>query len=308
MEQAKQMLSGMRVKTLGITILIILCTEAHSAQPRSALRTPDTLCYLDIPERSEDAMEGSEFVAQVTGLNSLDRETAVVREVLSGNVPSFSRTLRSVRIRQKIDATDYELICFVACDYIAIGSDQDYLYIPMTPSTAQYLADTLNCSLPTKKIVDLIYSNSEIQLPPQPIPPSDQMTTLPVFRQHTDSIQQQISQLGIDRSANAIIAGHKKDIILSNTIYSPDRDFERVVIYGWHSGENDPIQRVYNGHIATYADYSHGVRFLSNLAFINGDSILVDDILRDTDLSVLLSNEGIISKPYYPGKVFSEKK
>ena len=158
----------------------------------------------------------------------------------------------------------------------------------MTPSSAQYLADKLNCSLPTKKIVDNIYANSEMKLSPQPIPPSDKMTTIQVFKQHTDSIKQQISQLD------------KKDIIISNKVYSPDRNYARVVIYGWHLSENNPIQPVYNGHIATYADYSHGVRLISKLAFINGDSIHVDDILKDSNFSMLLSSEGVISKPYYP--------
>jgi len=288
------------VKTLHTSILILVFIQAIFAQRISSFSTGDTTIYLNIPERSAYAIEGSDFVAQVTGLSIIDREIAVVREILSGNVPSFSRKLRSLKISQNVDATNYELIYFVACDYMAIGSDQDYLYIPLTPSTAQYLADKLNCSLPTRKVVDNIYTNSEITLSPQPIPPSDKMTTIQVFEQHTDSIKQQFSLLGFDRSANGIVAGHKKDIIISNKIYAPDLSNERVVIYGWHKSENNPIQPVYNGHTAMYADYSHGVRLISRLAFINGDSIHLDDILRDPDLSILLSGEGVISKPYYP--------
>ena len=194
----------------------------------------------------------------------------------------------------------YELIFFVAYDYMAIGSDQDYLYIPVTPSTAQYLADKMNCSLPTKKLVDLIYSKSEIKLEPQPIAPSAKMTTVEVFKLHTDSIKQQISQIGYRRLADSIFAGNKKDIIISNKIFNSDGKNHRVVIYGWHLSNNNPIQPLYNGHTALYADYSHGVRLISNVAFINGDSIQVTDILQDPILSTLVSSEGIISKPYYP--------
>ena len=205
-----------------------------------------------------------------------------------------------------MNTNSYDLIFFTVCDYMAIGSDQDYLYIPMTPSTAQYLADRVNCTLPTKKMVDMIYSKAEIKLKPQPIPPSDTMVTVPVFWHHTDSIKKQITQRGFDRSTDHIISGHKKDIIISNKIYSSERDFDRVAIYGWHLSENNPIQPVYNGHIAMYADYSHGVRFISKLAFINGDSIQVDDILKDPNLWILLSSEGVISKPYYPASdIFS---
>jgi len=263
-------------------------------------KTSDEIRYLNIPDRPANAVEGSEFAQQITGLNLEDREKAVVREILLGNVPSFSRKLRPLTINRIINSTNYELTFFTVCDYMAIGSDQNYLYMPMTPAAAQYLADNLNCTLPTKKMVDVIYSRAEIKLHPQPIPPSDKMTTVPVFKQHTDSIKRQISQIGFDRSADNIIAGHKKDIIISNKIYSSDRNYDRVVIYGWHLSVNNPIQPVYNGHIAAYADYSHGVRLISNTALLNGDSIQVDDILTSAGLSALLSDEGVITKPYYP--------
>lgn len=264
------------------------------------LTTKDTTLYLNIPARSENAIKGSEFTGQITGLSLRDREKAISEEILSGNVPSFSRKLRALTINQTIGTSSYELIFFTVCDYMAIGSDEDYLYIPMTPSTAQYLADKMDCMLPTKKIVDIIYTGAGIKMDPQPIPPSDKMTSVPVFSQHTDLIRQQISQIGYDRLADSIIAGHKKDIIISNKIYSRDRNYDRVVIYGWHLSDNNPIQPVYNGHIAMYADYSHGVRLISNIVFINGEIYQVADILKDTKLSALLSSEGIISKPYYP--------
>lgn len=290
------------VKPNKILIIILLMNFFHvmNAQADSSWCTYDTLFYLDIPERSVDAMDGSDFVARVSGKSIEDRERAVVREILSGNVPSFSRKFRAIKLHQIVEADTVELIYFVACDYLAIGSDQDYLYMPLTPSTAQYLADTLNCSLPASKIVDHIYRTSEITLAPQPIPPSDKMTTIEVFEQHTDSINLQFALAGFDRTAGQIVAGHKKDIIISHKIYSSERDFDRVVIYGWHLSENNPIQPVYNGHIARYADYSHGVRFIAKLAFINGDSVQLEKILKDPILAPLLSDEGVISKPYYP--------
>lgn len=297
------------VKIVRLISLTLIISEVIFGQPQSTpitfnnslkSTTKDTMGYLHIPERPNNAIEGSEFADQITGLSIIDREKAVAREILSGNVPSFSRKLRPVKIIQKLNEKSFELILFAACDYLAIGSDQDYLYIPTTPATAQHLSDAMNCLLPTKKIVDIIYANAEIKLQPKPIPPSEKMTTVPIFEQHTDSIRRQIDRVGFDRSANNLIAGHKKDIIISNEIYSTDRTYDRVVIYGWHLSDNNPIQPVYNGHNATWADYSHGVRLLSKLAFINRDSVQVEEILKDPDLSVLLSDEGVITKPYYP--------
>ncbi len=275
-------------------------SAAASADPPAEFIPNETIRYLDIPARPGNAMSGSEFVTQTSGMNLTNREKAVVREILAGNVPSFARKLRSLKMNQTINDTSYEFIFYTLCDYMAIGSDEDYLYIPMTPSTAQYLADRLDCTLPTKKMVDMIYAGAGIKLAPQPIAPSPAMTTVPVFRQHTDLVKQQISQIAYERSADSLIAGHKKDIIISNKIYSTDRAYARVVIYGWHLSVNNPIQPVYNGHDALYADYSHGVRLISNLAFINGVSVQVADILKDPNLAILLSHEGVINKPYYP--------
>lgn len=283
-----------------IILAILISATVTFCQPAST----DVVGYdgleLKIPERLENALQGSEFLKRISGLSISEREKAVVKEVLSGNVPSFSRIIVPVKISETVDNTSYELVFFTTCDYLAIGSDQDYVYMPMTPATAQYLADKMNSLLPTKKMVDIIYTNAGIKLKPQPIPPSDAMTTVPVFMQHTDSIKQQVMQMASGRSVEQIVAGHKKDIIISNKIYNPDGAADRVVIYGWHSGEGNPIQPVYNGHVDWYADYSHGVRFISKSVFINQDSIQVDDILKDSDLSTLLSHEGVINKPYYP--------
>ncbi len=294
------------IKIFGLVYILTQMATVPFAKPVLAgnsgvkIEVSDSLRYLNLPERQENAVNGEAFARQVTGLSLDEREKAVVREILSGNVPSFSRKLRAISVTQTINSRPYAVTFFVACDYVAIGSDQNYLYMPMTPSTAQYLADRLQCTLPTKKMVDTIYHKAEIKLRPQPIPPSDKMVTVPVFLQHTDSIRQQIAQLGFDRSGDAIIAGHKKDIIVSNKIYSQDRTYPRVVIYGWHLSENHPIQPVYNGHNARYADYSHGVRLILKEAFLNDHATHIDSLLKDPHLWRLLSDEGVILKPYYP--------
>jgi hypothetical protein len=277
------------IKMVFATAAILISTTFHPG-------------YLNLPERSEQAMEGSEFVRQVSTLGRADREMAVVREVLSGNVPSFSRSMRMLTISDTLNGQSHELKIFVACDYLAIGSDRDYVYMPMTPGTAQLLADTLNCTLPTKKIVDIIYGQAEIKLSPQPIPPSDSMTTVPVFSQHTDSIKQQILQKDLIRSPDDLWAGHKKDVIISNEIYSSMNTSKKVVIYGWHMDLNLPIQPVFSGHGESYADYSHGVRLISKSALLDGESMALDHLLQDPVLCGLISDEGRIGEPSYPKK------
>jgi hypothetical protein len=276
----------------------VIFGQTESAQ----FASNEDLILLQIPQRSAEALDGSEFARLIKGLSIEEREEALIREILSGNLPSFSRTLKAIRIQETLKSKNYEVVIFVACDYLAIGSDHDYLYMPMTPGSAQFLADSLKCSLPTKKLVDVIYERADNILRPQPIPPSDAMTTVPVFQQHTDSIRHQFLEKGMVRSAEKIVAGHKKDIILSNKIYDPDRSSGCVVIYGWHRAKNQAIQPVYNGHVDWYADYSHGVRLIFKTALLNGKQVNLEEILKDPEMSYLLNRGGVIEIPYYPGK------
>jgi len=280
------------VKALLLPALFILqgCSTGarHGFVPGAMLPPPDS------------AISGSAFAGKIRNLPLQEREAAVVKEILSGNVPAFSREMSPVTMKQELDGQAYTLTFYATNDYLAVGSEQDYFYTPLTPGTAQLLADTLDCLLPTSKMVDLIYKAAALKLSPQPIAPSDTMTTVPVFWQHTDSIQSQFAARGQERSQSTLVVGHKKDIIISNKIYSSDRSFDRVVIYGWHKAVDDPIQPVYNGHGARYADYSHGVRLISNKALLNGDTVRVQDVLKDENLAPLLSDEAVIEKPFYP--------
>lgn len=276
---------------------IMLFAQSH---PANILAVVNSTLNLDIPERKQNAMSGSAFANHISNMGIEAREQAVVNAIMEGNVPGFSRTLQGLDYSLTIAGKQNNVRFFVLNDYMAIGSETDYFYIPLTPSSAQFVATKLNCTLPTSKMVDLTYKGAQIKLNPQPIPPSNKMTTVPVFLNHTDLVKSQFTQLGMERTASKRIAGHKKDIIISNKIYSSDRNFERVVIYGWHRSDNDPIQPVYNGHGAMYADYSHGVRLVADTAYVNGSPMLVRDILNDPILSLLLSNEGVIAKPWYP--------
>ena len=170
-------------------------SKAYSCSPIGN----DTIPILNLPERRKDAWSGTEFARQIESLSRIEREKAVVEAILSGNVPTFSKTLKPVEVTEVIDGKAYTLLLFVTADYMAIGSDDDYLYVPLTPLAAQYLASKLNCVLPTKKVIDTIYHQAGLKLTPQPIAPSDSMTTVPVFVQHTDSIKQQIRALKLVR-------------------------------------------------------------------------------------------------------------
>ncbi|MFC3563416.1 hypothetical protein [Pedobacter jamesrossensis] len=256
---------------------------------------------LHLRKRKANALEGKAFALTINDstLSLKDREDIILKEIRRGNVPDFLRNLYKLNI--KADSTGAETVfisIFVLPDYLSIGSNNDFFYVPMTPILAQRIANLTNCILPTKSLVDDIHVGSEIKLKPQPINPSKAMTTVPVFIAHTDSVLNQLEPFLIKHTAGALTAGNKKDIIISNKIYGEPTP--RVVIYGWHKLDGKAIQPVYNKHTNTWADYSHGVRLIQNKIYINNKKTTLKRALTNPKLSRFFSEEGVIKKPYYP--------
>lgn len=276
------------MKTLKIFLSLFLLLSFAKAQ------------NLKLKPRKINAISGSEFAKSITdsNLNLENREKIIFNEINLGNVPDFLRKLKKVSDSLKIDNKTYKINYYVLPDYFAIGSNDDFFYVPMTPILAQKVANYFKCKLPTKKMVDLIYVNATIKLIPQPIPPTNKMTTIPVFIAHNDSIKTQLKMLRNKEKNEELIAGNKKDIIISNKIYGKKN--ARVVIYGWHKLDGKPIQPVYNKHSNTWADYSHGVRLIQDKVWVNGKKTTISKVLKDKKLGVLLSDEGVIDQPFYP--------
>lgn len=254
---------------------------------------------LELPPRKHDAPTGSEFAASVRDLPTDEREKQIFGQIAGGNVPAFLRHL--VPVSALSADSQHTLTYYVTPDYLAIGSDEDYLLIPMTPILAQAIADTTRCSLPTKKMVNDIYQAASLKLAPQPIPPSAAMITTGVFVQHNDSVWRQRSPLLSKFPLGVLVGGHKKDVILSNSIRTNLKPGvpRPVVIYGWHRLDGTPIQPPYNGHGGSYADYSHGIRLVQQEMMLDGRKVQMDSVLRNPALCGLLSDEGMIDTPRY---------
>ncbi|MBU0765149.1 MAG: T9SS type A sorting domain-containing protein, partial [Bacteroidetes bacterium] len=233
-------------------------------------------------------------------------EDSIYNQIASGNVPDFQRNLVPVTILETIGSDTFNIMYFVLPDYLALGCDTDYFLCPMTPVLAQRIAYLTDCSLPTRKMVNEIYSAATVKLAPSTIAPGPEMTTVPVFAQHNTTVWGQRSAVLEDHPLGEPVGGDKKDVILSNGIYSASTD--RVVIYGWHQLNGTPIQPLYNGHDLYYADYSHGIRFVQMNILVNVDTLRIDDILQSGELSPLLSDEGVIAIPFYPVPVETPEK
>ena len=252
----------------------------------------DDMLLRAIPPRAPTAIDGSEFVRRVEPMSEHDREAAIEAELLSGNMPGFLRRLVPVSVEsvvpggQSVQAT----IC-VLPDYLSIGSDSDFLLVPMRLATALTVAKHFGFTLPTTKMVDAIYVQSAVHLAPQPLPAGDQMRSTDYYWHHSQIIRRQEASLGV--TPGTLTAGDKKDLVITNRLW---QNLARVAIYGWHRLDHSPIQPLATVHGARYADYSHGVRLVSTVMYVNGQPKSIVDALTDTQIAPALSGEGAIQR------------
>ena len=180
---------------------------------------------------------------------------------------------------------------FVTPDYLAIGSESDFIRIPMNYHTASVVATNFGFILPTPHMVDAIYEQSAYHFTPQPMTPGPQMRSTAYYQQHNHMIMQQRLSHGIP--LGELVSGHKKDVVITNRL---TREPGRIAIYGWHQPTGIPIQPLSTVHGAGYADYSHGIRLVSDVVLIDGKMRSVYDVLQDPELAAVLTDEGPISQ------------
>lgn len=253
---------------------------------------------MNIPPRDPGDETGSAFMRRISGLPLTEREEEIFKAAASGNVPGFVRNAVTLQGEfMDSSAISHDVVFEVMPDYLSIGSDEDFCRIPMNPRTAQRLADLFGTSLLTARLSDEIYDRAEVKLAPfNYVPVGNANELVQKFIEHNAQIEKQLAEAG--GRHGQLVAGIKKDVILSGRIAErPDR----VVIYGWHKSNGNPIQPVYSGHVWWYVDYSHGIRFINNQVLIDGKPALYTDILRDPVLYKIFSDEGKpMSQPYYP--------
>jgi hypothetical protein len=244
-----------------------------------------------IPPRPDDAVAGSVFMRRLVGMPGAAREAAIVAEVVRGNIPEFLRSLKEVTLRGRVGGRATTATVWVMPDYVAIGADRDFVRVPVDFYSAVEIARAFGMAMPTRKMVDAIYSQSTLRLRQQPMTPGPSMTSTSYFLVHNERIETQRA----GRARGALTAGHKKDLVLTNRLFR--QRTPRVAIYGWHRGIGDPIQPLSTVHGATYADYSHGLRLIGGIVRVNGVDRPIVEALQDAQLGPLLTLEGTVRVP-----------
>lgn len=252
---------------------------------------------LSLPPRPPGAPSGSALLERLTPLSTEERERQILAQVAAGNVPDFLRRLCPVSWTNADVGRPRVVTFWAAPDYLAVGSDEDHILMPLTAAAAQRVADLAGCCLPTPRMVDAIYAATRVRLPPVPLPPGPAMTTLQVFAQHNGIVRTQRQAALPAAPLGALVAGHKKDVVVSARLAAVTN---RVAIYGWHRTNGTPIQPLYVGHGARHVDYSHGVRLVHQDVLVDGQKRRMADVLADPATAALLSHEGPVWPARYP--------
>ncbi len=239
--------------------------------------------HIKTPSRSKAAIGGGAFYKKVIPLTRDERERIALNELLAGNVPAFLKHFVPITATVTDSAGNVlRATYFVAPDYLAIGNNDDFARIPLTPFTAQQVANAWQCFLPTRKMVNDIYNQARIKV--EPVPMHIYRDSALTFWQHHLIIE------GQRKNEKGLIAGIKKDVVISVKI-SPDAKPGRVAIYGWHMPGGKPIQPLYTGHVNWYVDYSHGIRLVYRKIRVNGKWVDYKTVLQHPVWRALLCDE-----------------
>jgi hypothetical protein len=283
----------MAARSAGICLALLTAAAGASQAGAHAAQAPrtSTACDRDtvaaIPPRADAAPAGSEVARRVAQLAGVARDALIRAELFAGNIPQFLRHAVPVSIAGGDRAHPLELTLCVLPDYLAVGSDRDFIFVPLGLEAALAVAQRFGFELPTPHMVDAIYAAAPVKLAPLPLPPGEQMRSTAYLVYHTQLIGEQ--RAALSAPLGELTAGDKKDLVLTSRLWT---DPGRVAIYGWHRGVGAPIQPLSTVHGARYADYSHGVRLVSDRAYVNGVPRSLRELLAEAEPARVLTEEG----------------
>jgi hypothetical protein len=239
---------------------------------------------IQTPTPSANRMTGNEFYHQAFAMKWQARDSFALKEVLSGNIPSFFKKFERIKVSivDSLTGKTIKAEYFVSPDYLSIGTNNDWARINITPLAAQKIADSFNCFLPTRKMVDDIYYAAKIKL--EPVPMYAFRDSTPTMWHHHLIIE------GQRKGRKGLIAGIQKDVVISGKILRDPKP-DRVAIYGWHKLDGKPIQPLYTGHIYWWVDYSQAIRLVYRKIKVDNKWMDYTEVLSAPVLRNLLCDE-----------------
>ncbi|MBQ7791823.1 MAG: hypothetical protein IJ377_06010 [Rikenellaceae bacterium] len=261
-----------------------------------------------LADKPTATLAGSDFMRRADTTSFWVLEDLIVETVTAGQVPDALRHFRKITFSTPVvDSVEilrkkHKVEMWVLPDYVAIGTNDDFVRMPMGPLAAQRIADALDCTLPTPFLVDRIAEASEGHVDIFPFRPLGNRNSQPiVFQDSNNAINAQFKAYGYE--FGQFISGLKKDIVLTYKIMTLTEYERNVAIYGWHHPDGRAQQPLFVRHGNFYVDYSHGVRLIYNKVKIDGVEYNIREILQSPELFRLLSDEPMhLTQATYAGK------
>lgn len=261
-----------------------------------------------LADKPTATLAGSDFMRRADTTAFWTLEDIIVETVTAGQVPDALRHFRKITFTTSVvDSVEilrkkHKVEMWVLPDYVAIGTNDDFVRMPMGPLAAQRIADALDCTLPTPFLVDRIAEASEGHVDIFPFRPLGNRNSQPiVFQDSNNAINAQFKAYGYE--FGQFISGLKKDIVLTYKIMTLTEYERNVAIYGWHHPDGRAQQPLFVRHGNFYVDYSHGVRLIYNKVKIDGVEYNIREILQSPELYRLLSDEPMhLTQATYAGK------
>lgn len=232
----------------GWTVPLVLVGAATTLAvlfwPRQAVAEQPPTSTVPPPEPPPGAEGATSILARTAALSQDAREREFVALVERGNVPSW--TWSAAPVRPGLAAMT---------DFLAVGSDDDFVWIPLTPRTAAAVLAAHGMRLPTRSEADAIFAAARSGggfLPFQSFSPRHGQT-----RWGSDAISETRRRIEAERGGRrGLLDGHKK-YVLGRAVVNGEG---RVIIYGGHTQDGAQVQPCSTVHDESYLDYSHGIR------------------------------------------------
>lgn len=179
------------------------------------------------------------ILTRTSGLSQSAREKEFIRLIQLGNVPSWTWTTFCVRENIK-----------VMRDFLSVGTDEDYAWIPLTPAGAQAVLGVHGMRLPNRTEADATF---ELARDTGGFIPFSSFSPARGETRWGNKAILATQRYNERKNKIGLVDGQKKYVL--------GLAHGHVVIYGGHSRDGKIVQP-YNAqsHSADYLDYSHGIR------------------------------------------------
>lgn len=189
------------------------------------------------------------------------------------------------------------------------------LVVNVSAQTNQLIADELGGLLMTPKLVDLMWAQRAVTLPPMPRGQKDMASTAEMIA-HSEALDKALAAQG---NPGGIVGTMGKLWVIDNALLK----LKFAMNYGWHfvgksfqgiKGEevasrmlapDGKVQRLIQGrgtrHDMNHTDYSQVCYIVAQDCTVDGQPMLLSEVLSDPTLAPLASHQGVVTCLRQPG-------